>query len=322
MESSYIGASPAYGIFQRQVAAGDGSTTVFNLDYTVTTPTQLLVSIDGIIQEPEYSYAVSFANGSSTINFSEPPDAGIELLNTTGDGNTAAYTLPRTIYETDVLYVTLNNVATDQYTVSGTTITFNSNVTAGVTISVTLRSRIWIVYMGRQLLVPTQALSSPHIDSFTGDGSTGTFTLTRVPSVAGAANMLVFVDGTYQTYGLANDYTVSGDSLIFNAGSIPTNSSKITAIQLAESNNVIDTVLDGSITNAKLSLTYSSATFTGNGVWTDRTIDAGHSVESILVFYNGVCLQPTTDYTVSGTTLTFTFTPLNNSNIVVRYLPI
>jgi len=257
MESSYIGASPAYGIFQRQVATGDGSTTVFNLDYTVTTPTQLLVSVDGIIQEPEYSYAVSFSSGSSTLNFSEAPD---------------------------------------------------------------LDSRIWIIYMGRQLLVPTQSLSSPHIDSFTGDGSTSSYTLTRTPSVAGAANMIVFVNGTYQVYGLANDYTVSGETLVFN--SAPTNSAKITAIQLAESNNVIDTVLDGSITNDKLSLTYSSATFTGNGVWADRSIAVGHSVESILVFYNGVCLQPTTDYTVSGTTLTFTFTPLNNSNIVVRYLPI
>ena len=263
MESSYIGASPAYGIFQRQVFAGDGSTTVFNLDYTVTTPTQLLVSIDGIIQEPEYSYAVSFSNGSSTINFSEPPD---------------------------------------------------------------LNGRIWIIYLGRQLLVPTQALSSPHIDSansnsnFVGDGSTGTFTLTRTPSVAGDVNIMVFVDNVFQVYG--TNYTVSGDSLIFNAGSIPASAAKITAIQLAESNNVIDTVLDCSITNAKLSLSYSSTSFTGNGVWADRTIDAGHTVDSILVFYNGVCLQPTTDYTVSGTTLTFTFTPLNNSNIVVRYLPI
>ena len=54
--SNYLGASPAYGIFQRQVLAGDGSTTLYDLDYTVSTSTQLLVSIDGVIQEPEYSY--------------------------------------------------------------------------------------------------------------------------------------------------------------------------------------------------------------------------------------------------------------------------
>lgn len=262
MESSYIGASPAYGIFQRQVFAGDGSTTVFNLDYTVTTPTQLLVSIDGIIQEPEYSYAVSFSNGSSTINFSEPPD---------------------------------------------------------------LNGRIWIIYLGRQLLVPTQALSSPHIDSFTGDGSTGTYTLTRTPSVANGANMIVFVDGVYQIYGSSNNYTVSGESLIFNAGSIPASAAKITAIQLAESNNVIDTVQDGSITASKLSLSYTTSTFNGGN--SNYTIAAGHTSDSILVFYNGVCLvpgdsTPTNDYYVTGTTLQFNFTTLAGSNIMVRYLPV
>lgn len=258
--SNYLGASPAYGIFQRQVLAGDGSTTLYDLDYTVSTSTQLLVSIDGVIQEPEYSYSITFGSSTSKINFSEPPDNG---------------------------------------------------------------SRIFITYMGRQLLTSTTALSSPHIDSFTGDNSTTAFTLTRTPSVAGAANMIVFVGGTFQVFGASNDYTVSGETLTFN--SAPANSAKITAIQLAESNNVIDTVADGSITAAKLSLSYSTSEFTPSG--TTYTITAGHTADSILVFYNGVCLMPganssTNDYSVSGTTLTLHFTPVANSNIMVRYLPV
>ena len=258
--SNYLGASPAYGIFQRQVLAGDGSTTLYDLDYTVSTSTQLLVSIDGVIQEPEYSYSITFGSSTSKINFSEPPDN---------------------------------------------------------------ESRIFITYMGRQLLTSTTALSSPHIDSFTGDNSTTAFTLTRTPSVAGAANMIVFVGGTFQVFGASNDYTVSGETLTFN--SAPANSAKITAIQLAESNNVIDTVADGSITAAKLSLSYSTSEFTPSG--TTYTITAGHTADSILVFYNGVCLMPganssTNDYSVSGTTLTLHFTPVANSNIMVRYLPV
>ena len=258
--SNYLGASPAYGIFQRQVLAGDGSTTLYDLDYTVSTSTQLLVSIDGVIQEPEYSYSITFGSSTSKINFSEPPDNG---------------------------------------------------------------SRIFITYMGRQLLTSTTALSSPHIDSFTGDNSATTFTLTRTPSSAGAANMIVFVGGTFQVFGALNDYTVSGETLTFN--SAPANSAKITAIQLAESNNVIDTVADGSITAAKLSLSYSTSEFTPSG--TTYTITAGHTADSILVFYNGVCLMPganssTNDYSVSGTTLTLHFTPVANSNIMVRYLPV
>ena len=268
--SNYLGASPAYGIFQRQVLAGDGSTTLYDLDYTVSTSTQLLVSIDGVIQEPEYSYSITFGSSTSKINFSEPPDNG---------------------------------------------------------------SRIFITYMGRQLLTSTTALSSPHIDSFTGDNSTTAFTLTRTPSVAGAANMIVFVGGTFQVFGALNDYTVSGETLTFN--SAPANSAKITAIQLAESNNVIDTVADGSINAAKLSLSYTGNTSPyepqlvpdANTAGTTYTIKSGNTADSILVFYNGVCLMPganssTNDYSVSGTTLTLHFTPVANSNIMVRYLPV
>ena len=96
----------------------------------------------------------------------------------------------------------------------------------------------------------------------------------------------------------------------------------IQVIQLAESNNVIDTVLDNSITNAKLSLSYSPSHFSGDGSTTAFTITTGHTVDTILVFENGVCLKPTTDYTVSGTTLTMVSAPLNGSEISVRYMPI
>ena len=47
--SNYLGNTPAYGLFQLQILAGDGSTTLYDLDYTVSSPTQLLVSVDGII---------------------------------------------------------------------------------------------------------------------------------------------------------------------------------------------------------------------------------------------------------------------------------
>ena len=59
-----------------------------------------------------------------------------------------------------------------------------------------------------------------------------------------------------------------------------------------------------------------------NGSTSTFTIASGHTAKSILVYYNGVCLVPTTDYTVSGTTCTTTFTPQSGSDIVIRYLPI
>jgi hypothetical protein len=154
---AYIGASPAYGVFNRQVLTGDGSTTTYNLDYPVSSATQLLIVLDGIVQEPEYSYTVSTSAGQGTVTFSEAPD---------------------------------NN------------------------------ARASVVFMGRQLLVATQATSSPHIDTFNGDGSTTAFTLGRTPSVGNGANIIVFVEGVYQRYGASSilSSTWSGSTLISITG--------------------------------------------------------------------------------------------------------
>jgi hypothetical protein len=71
-----------------------------------------------------------------------------------------------------------------------------------------------------------------------------------------------------------------------------------------------------------VSLTYTKGTFTGNGSSTTITINSGRAVDNILVFVNGICLVPTDDYTISGTTLTFATAPVNLAEITVRYLPI
>lgn len=71
-----------------------------------------------------------------------------------------------------------------------------------------------------------------------------------------------------------------------------------------------------------VSLTYSKGTFTGNGSATTITINSGRAVDNVLVFVNGICLVPTDDYTISGTTLTFATAPVNLAEITVRYLPI
>ena len=67
---------------------------------------------------------------------------------------------------------------------------------------------------------------------------------------------------------------------------------------------------------------YSSTSETANGSGTTFTVTSGHNANSLIVFYNGIALKPATDYDVSGTTLTTTFTPTANADIVIRYLPI
>ena len=68
--------------------------------------------------------------------------------------------------------------------------------------------------------------------------------------------------------------------------------------------------------------TYTSGTATGNGSTTAFTISSGRTVEDVLVFVNGFQLTPTTDYTISGTTLTFTTAPASSAEITYRYLPL
>jgi len=77
-----------------------------------------------------------------------------------------------------------------------------------------------------------------------------------------------------------------------------------------------------SFATVAVSLSYSKGTFTGNGSSTTITITSGRAVDNVLVFVNGICLVPTDDYTISGTTLTFATAPVNLAEITVRYLPI
>jgi len=75
-------------------------------------------------------------------------------------------------------------------------------------------------------------------------------------------------------------------------------------------------------TNFSPALTYTSAAATGDGSDTTFTINSGRSVNDVLVIVNGAILIPTTDYTISGTTLTFITAPAADAEISIRYLPI
>jgi len=77
-----------------------------------------------------------------------------------------------------------------------------------------------------------------------------------------------------------------------------------------------------SFDDPSFTLSYTKATATGDGSTTTLTIDSGRAVDDVLVYVNGFLLTPTTDYTISGTTLTFTTAPANSAEIVVRYLPL
>ena len=65
----------------------------------------------------------------------------------------------------------------------------------------------------------------------------------------------------------------------------------------------------------------TSSKATGDGSTVAFTITSNRAVNDVLVFVNGICLVPTDDYTISGTTLTFQTAPVNSAEITFRFLP-
>ena len=72
---AYIGNDPSNRFVAPKAASvfsGDGSTTAFTLDHAVGSDEDILVSVDGVIQEPSVAYAVS--NGT-TLTFTGAPSS-------------------------------------------------------------------------------------------------------------------------------------------------------------------------------------------------------------------------------------------------------
>ncbi len=89
--------------------------------------------------------------------------------------------------------------------------------------------------------------------------------------------------------------------------------------------NVATVSTDGSWSFSTISATSIAPTTVYqsiSGSTTTFAIESGRTVDDVMVFYNGICLIPTNDYSILGTTLTTTFTPIHNSELVIRYMPI
>ncbi len=94
--SSYVGNSPQYGVFRKLDAfTFNGSTTTFTLNsgganIIAGDPTQLFISLNGVIQEP--GVAFTLANGGTQITFASAPTSGMSFFGVLL-GNTGAPTI-------------------------------------------------------------------------------------------------------------------------------------------------------------------------------------------------------------------------------------
>ena len=196
---AYLGREPAYGAFERQSLTPDGSTTTFTLDYTVASTSSILVSVEGVIQEPNSAYTL--ANGGTQIAFTAAPD-------------------------------------------SGTT--------------------VFLIYMG----------------------------IAYEGAIVGQASFTSFTE-------LSERAATDDRFLVYDLSA--------QQVKYIETSNIV-----------KASVTRN---YTGDGSTTGFTVTSGAAVDDVLVFENGVCQKPTTDYTISGTTLTFTTAPASGVAIQIRELP-
>ena len=234
---AYIGKSPEHGTFEKQDLTADGSTTTFTLNYTVGSSSAILVSVSGVLQEPETAYNI--ASGGTTIVFSSAPETGEDI------------------------FVIFLGIAFDAGTLLGT-----GTITGQTATTESAAADLFLTYDD----------SASALRKITNTNLTKTLDLsgqTELAEVAADDDLLLLYD---------------------------TSASVIKKIQKS---NIATTIS----VNANL---------TGDGSTTAFTLGtSGRTQNNILVTVNGVVFHPSDDYTLSGTTLTFTTPPSASAEIRV-----
>ncbi len=196
---AYLGREPAYGAFERQSITPDGSTTTFTLTYTVASTSSILVSVAGVVQEPNEAYTL--ASG-------------------------------------------------------GTQITFTEAIASGET--------VFLIYLG----------------------------IAYEGAIVGQASFTSFNE-------LAERANSADRFLVYDTSAAE--------VKYITTNNIVKAT--------------AQRDYTGDGSTTTFTVTSGVTVDNLLVIINGITMLPTTDYTVSGTTLTMTTAPSAGDSIDIRELP-
>ena len=196
---AYLGREPTYGAFERQSLTADGSTVTYTLDYTVASTSSILVSVAGVIQEPNSAY--NLASGGTQITFTEAPASG---------------------------------------------------------------ETVFLIYLG-----------IAYEGAIVGQASFTSFN---------ELNARAATDDRFLVYDLSAQ-----------------------EVKYIQTSNIVKSTVQRD--------------YTGDGSTTTFTVTDGVTVDNTLVMVEGLTMLPTTDYTISGTTLTFTTAPSANDKIDLRELP-
>jgi len=180
---AYLGREPTYGAFERQSLTADGSTVTYTLDYTVASTSSILVSVAGVIQEPNSAY--NLASGGTQITFTEAPASS------------------------DTVFLIYLGIAYEGAIVGQASFTSFNELNARAATD----DRFLVYDLSAQevkYIQTSNIVKSTVQRDYTGDGSTTTFTVTDGVTVD---NTLVIIEGL--TMLPTTDYTISGTTLTF-----------------------------------------------------------------------------------------------------------
>ena len=278
---------------ERDVITATSNQTVFTISSDITSSSNTQVYIDGVYQAKS-----NYTTSGSTITFSTgvPAGAEVEVVHFisvlskvytdtfTGDASTVDFTASKDVTDENVTQVYIDGVyqSKDNYTTSGTTITFSTAPPSG--------SAIEVVHF------TAATYSTLNSNQFTGTGSQTDFTLTQEVDVD---TSFVFVQGVYQE---KDTYSISGTTLTFTTAPL--------------SGYSIEIITVGSV--SVFSDTLYVDNFNGTGSQVDYTLSTSPASENAIdVYINGLYQQKNT-FSLSGSTLTFSTAPPSGSTIEVK----
>ena len=278
---------------ERDVFTATANQTAFTISSSITASSNTQVYIDGVYQAKS-----NYTTSGSTVTFSTgvPLGAEVEVVHFisvlskvytdtfTGDASTSNFTASKDVTDENVTQVYIDGVyqSKDNYTTSGTTITFSTAPPSG--------SAIEVVHF-------TPAVySTMNSNQFTGTGSQTDFTLTQGVTVD---NSFVFIQGVYQE---KDTYSISGTTLTLTPAPL--------------SGYSIEVITVGSVSIFNDTLYVDN--FNGTGLQFDYTLSTSPASENAIdVYINGLYQQKDT-FSLSGSTLTFSAAPPNGSTIEVK----
>jgi hypothetical protein len=177
-----------------------------------------------------------------------------------------------------------------------------------------------MAYLGNNNLPFDPLRSTPPLDAerFSGTGSATVFTMSR--GVNSSVDVDVFVENVRQEPTTA--YSAFGTTLTFTEA--PASGTNNIYIVYRRYDAAGYYVPDGSITYAKLAnniRTFTQDLFSANGTGQTFTLtDTPASANTLVVSIDGVLQQSPDNYSLTGTTITFTSAPSAGANVAVKHL--